>query len=302
MPTLEDRFVGSMLGLALGDALGARFEGGPGASAIWRVINAWKGELRWSDDTEMAVGLAESIVERRGVEADALARRWAEGMTWGRGYGPGARRLLERIRAGADWREANRSVFPEGSFGNGAAMRAAPIGLFYHGSPASLDRAAEEASLVTHAHPLGIEGGLLIARATALALDEAIAPAAMLARLRDGARSAEYRERLETALAWMDAPPSREEVVRRLGNSIKAHESAVTAVYAYCRFPVDFAGMIEFVISLGGDTDTIGAMAGGILGAARGASALPAEQLRRLESRDAIEALGRELLRVHQRA
>ncbi len=285
-----------MLGLALGDALGARFEGGPGASAIWRVINAWKGELRWSDDTEMAIGLAESIVERGGVDADALARRWAEGMTWGRGYGPGARLLLERIRGGADWREANRSVFPEGSFGNGAAMRAAPIGLFYRGSPESLDHAAEEASLVTHAHPLGMEGGLLIARATAMALDDAVAPSAMLARLRDGARSAEYRDRIETALQWVGAAPSNEEVVKRLGNSIKAHESAVTAVYAFCRFPADYAGMIEFVISLGGDTDTIGAMAGGILGAARGVAALPAEQLQRLEARDRIESLA---LRLH---
>jgi poly(ADP-ribose) glycohydrolase ARH3 len=113
---LEDRFTGSLLGLALRDALGARHEGGPlGQAAWWGLGLGGGGALRWSDDTEMAVGPAKSLVEHRGLDPDALARSWAEGADWTRGYGPGARRLLARIRDGEDWRMANRAVFPDGS-------------------------------------------------------------------------------------------------------------------------------------------------------------------------------------------
>jgi poly(ADP-ribose) glycohydrolase ARH3 len=284
---LEDRFVGSLLGLALGDALGARHEGGPIGQAAWWLLGLGKGDLlRWSDDTEMALGLAASLVEKGGVDADHLARTWAEGMSATRGYGSGARRLLTMIRAGADWRDANCAIFPDGSFGNGAAMRAAPLGLFYHREPAELDRAARRAAEITHAHPLGIEGGVLIARATAMAL----AGNLDLDALRDGCREDEFRDLLTIAMRDLD----RDAVVRRLGNGIEAHRSAVTAVHVAHRFR-EFLPMIEFIISLGGDTDTIGAMAGGIFGARHGTAALPAEPLARLEERELIEKRAREL-------
>jgi len=168
MSDLEDKFVGSILGLALGDALGARYEGGLFGQALWWALGVGKGDLlRWSDDTEMALGLAKSLIEHRGVDLDHLARTWAENADWKRGYGPGARKLLARIRDGENWRVANRAIFPDGSFGNGAAMRAAPLGLFFHDNATELVRAAESSSSITHAHPLGIEGGVLIARATA---------------------------------------------------------------------------------------------------------------------------------------
>ena len=137
MTSLEDRFVGSLLGLALGDAVGAPHEGSLGPRLVWKLLGIGRSRLlRTTDDTEMAVLLAGSLAEHGGVEPDALARTWAHGASWTRGYGPGARAVLARIRAGEDWRTANRSAFPEGSFGNGAAMRAAP------GSGRSQDRAA----------------------------------------------------------------------------------------------------------------------------------------------------------------
>jgi len=284
---VEDRFVAGMLGLALGDALGARHEGGPLGQAAWWLLGLGKGDLlRWSDDTEMALGLAASLVEKGGVDADHLARTWADGMSATRGYGSGARRLLTMIRAGADWRDANCAIFPDGSFGNGAAMRAAPLGLFYHREPAELERAARRAAEITHAHPLGIEGGILIARATAMALSGDLD----LGALGDGCREDEFRDRLKTAVQDLD----RDAVVRRLGNGIEAHRSAVTAVHCARRFR-EFLPMMEFIISLGGDTDTIGAMAGGIFGARHGTAALPEEPLARLEERGLIEKRARAL-------
>lgn len=242
---MRDRFVGCLLGVAYGDAIGAPYEGFARPSAA--------GDLRWTDDTEMTLALAESLAERGGVDQDDLASRWAHGAGRSRGYGAGAWELLRMIRDGADWREANRAVFPDGSFGNGAAMRTAPIGLCFR----EPDEAARRAAEVTHAHPLGIEGAVLIARTVrGLPLDS---------------RAPEYRARLEAA---GDLSMTPREVVRRLGHGVLAHESVATAIHAANRFS-DFEAMMAFIISLGGDVDTIGAMAGGIFGARHGAAALP---------------------------
>ncbi len=287
---LSQRFVGSMLGLALGDALGAKHEGGPLGAAAWWLLGLGKGDLlRWTDDTEMSVGLAASLAERQGLDADHLAMRWAQGMNPWRGYGPGARKLLKRVLDGEDWRTANKAIFPEGSFGNGAAMRAAPIGLYYHRDMAALAKAAELAASITHAHPLGIEGGVLIARATALAMRDPFDAAGFLDELHGAAVAPEYRTRLATAREWLASPPRPKEVRQKLGCSVLAHESAVTAVHAFCRHADDFDAMMRFIVELGGDTDTIGAMAGGMFGAARGVDALPSPPLALLESRAEIE-------------
>jgi poly(ADP-ribose) glycohydrolase ARH3 len=288
MTSLEEQFVGCLLGLALGDAVGAPYEGSLVARAAWKVLGIGRGQLlRYTDDTEMAVVLARSLAQHGGVEPDALAREWAHGAHWSRGYGAGARALLARIRGGEDWRTANRSVFPDGSFGNGAAMRAAPIGLWYHRDTDALAKAATLAASITHAHPLGIEGGVLIARATAMA----IAAELDLAGLRAGCREEAFRAQLALA---EDMTMDEEEVVRTLGHSIVAHESVVTALHVARRFDA-FAPLIDFVISLGGDVDTIGAMAGAMFGARHGVGALPAGLLDRLENRDSIESTARVL-------
>ena len=106
----------------------------------------------------------------------------------------------------------------------------------------------------------------------------------------------EFRSRLDAVpeLLSRDAGPS--EVAMRLGNSVKADESAVTAVYVALRFAGDaFEPLVQFCIAMGGDTDTIAAMAAGIWGASRGPEALPAAWLDKLEDRATIEANARAL-------
>lgn len=290
--SLEDRAAGALLGLALGDACGAPFEGGPLEPITGSILGLGKGSLlRWTDDTQMAVALAESLIACRRCDPDDQARRWAEAFEITRGYGPGTRTLLARIREGMPWREANRLTFPDGSLGNGAAMRAAPLGIVFRADPETLREETRRSSEVTHAHPLGIEGGQLIARAVAMALDGNVD----LAGLAAFCRTEEFRARIGTArrLLAEDAEPSV--VKKELKTRAQALYSAVTALYAFVRHGADFDGMIRYVIGLGGDTDTIGAMAGAVFGASRGVSALPSELLDRLEERARIESLGRAL-------
>ncbi len=296
----EEHFAGCLLGLALGDALGAPFEGGPIERLVWRAIGTTKdGRMRWTDDTQMAVDIAESLVELGRLDADDLARRFAASYRWSRGYGPGTRRVLKRIASGEDWRRANRAAHAAGSFGNGAAMRAPAVGLFYAGRLDELAEAARASAKVTHAHPVGIEGAVLLATATALALrGNGASDILILEKAAAGCETEAFSSRLALAASWLRAgeSPSAKEVARRLGNGVAAGESCVTSLYAALRFlHRPFDEMMPFIVRCGGDVDSIGAMAGAVWGAARGVSSLPAEHLGRLEERERIERLSRVL-------
>ena len=167
-----DQYRGCLLGLAFGDALGAPYEGGWLERAAWRLLGTTKGRMRYTDDTQMSLDIIHSILQHGALKQDRLASQFASSYRWSRGYGPGAAKLLKRIRRGADWRQANRSQFRDGSYGNGAAMRSAVLALFYAEQNA-LRVAVEQASEITHAHPEAIEGSQLVALATSLSLQQA---------------------------------------------------------------------------------------------------------------------------------
>lgn len=283
-------FVGCLLGLALGDALGAPFEGGPLERTLWRFIGkTGEGFARWTDDTQMSLDLAESLAACGTLDPDDLAQRFAASYRWSRGYGPGAARILRQIRDGMDWRVANRSAFPEGSFGNGAAMRAPVVGLFCARDLDRVDELARASALITHAHPLGQEAAVLIARATALAINGCDS-SEILDALHARAEHPQFRERLDVARTWLHSPLAHPSDVRlRLGNGIAATESCVTALYVALRFlDAPFGDMLSYVATCRGDVDTIGAMAGAIWGSRNGDGALPPAALANLEDADRI--------------
>lgn len=300
MATL-DQFQGCLLGLALGDALGAPFEGGIVERLLWRMIGKTASdEIRWTDDTQMMIDLIESFLAQSHIDPDDLAQRFAASYRWSRGYGPAAAKVLKRIARGTDWRTANRSVYREGSYGNGAAMRAPILGLIFANQPDQLANAALVTGSVTHAHPIAIEGAILLAAVTELAANDRDNRSIVLQALAKCTLS-EFRSRLETALAWLesDTEVSVTEVRRHLGRGISAHESCVTAVYLALHFrDKPFSDMQKFIARVGGDVDTLGAMAGAVWGATNGYTKLPADPLSKLEQRAMLEALA---ARLHRR-
>lgn len=297
MATL-DQFQGCILGLALGDALGAPHEGGVVERFVWRLIGRTRdGKLRWTDDTQMTIDLAESWLANKGIDQDDLALRFAQSYRWSRGYGPGAAKLLKRIRRGEDWRQANRAIYRDGSFGNGAAMRAPILGLLYQCDHQELLRVTRESAEITHANPLAIEGAQLIATVTR-GLAASGDSRALLKAVDAICITDPYRSRLEIAKAWLQAshPASPTEVRKQLGNGIAAHESCVTAVYLTLRFlNMEFQELLDFVIAGRGDVDTIAAMSGAMWGAHRGLTALPIELLESLEQLERIMSLAEQL-------
>jgi len=246
----------------------------------------------------MALDLGESLLECDGVHPESLAKRFAISYRWNRGYGPGAARVLKRIQRGEPWEDASKAVYAEGSYGNGAAMRAPVLALFFVRDRAGLIAAARDSARVTHAHPIGIEGAVLIALAANALLEER-ASVQVLELVQTECSTQQLLKPLNKVMAWIesDENPSPREVAKQLGNGITAHKSCLTALYVSLRYlNSSFEAMMEFIIACRGDVDTIAAMSGALWGIVNGASRLPQVNL---ESRDVIEDIAMRLYWRH---
>lgn len=301
----RNQFRGCLLGLALGDALGAAYESGPLERLLWRMIGRTRhGEMRWTDDTQMSIDVVEEYLQYGQFVPGSLAERFYRSYRWSRGYGRATPKTLWRISKGMSVEKATRSVFREGSFGNGAAMRSPPLALIFESSLSDAIKAARCTAEITHVHPLGIEGAELLTIVTWQSLMQSDSRN-VLAMALGSCRSTEFRSRLERSLAWLESSGdvSVGDVKRELGSGVAAHQSCVTAVYVALRFRNDrFVDMLQFITQLGGDADTIGAMAGAIWGTIHGANELPPDLLHKLEQRQRLECLADQLFeRVSER-
>lgn len=286
MPEMLSRFQGCLLGVALGDALGALHEG---QDAEWiRQTNPTPeslidhppfDELYYTDDTQMTISVAESLIQDGEIIEATLCKAFVDNYEPTRGYGMGARRVIESMAAEDDYRFVAETIFPGGSYGNGAAMRVAPIGLFFHTQPEQVWVQARRSAIPTHIHPLGIAGAQLLALAVTWCLrTETFDRNALFDYLLADCEQEVYREKLSAAKRM-----SSVQELSQLGNGIAAQESVVTAITSFSFAPESYAQTIGQAILLGGDTDTIAAMAGALSGAWVGIEALPESLMNVLE-------------------
>ncbi|MCK4402343.1 MAG: ADP-ribosylglycohydrolase family protein [Dehalococcoidia bacterium] len=298
---LKSKFLGCLIGAAIGDGLGAWREGRrmakkeDTASLAERVE-----ELAYTDDTHMTIAVVESLIQSRGFDGEHMAQTFIknyEAEPW-RGYGPGPPRVFRMMKSGEPWDSAASKIYRGGSFGNGSAMRVAPIGLLYSNNPAKLREIAYKSSSITHSHELGKEGAALQAYAVALALntpsDEEIDREAFLLKLQNFAQTQLYKEKIANTKELL-GEQDRARVVAVLGNGIEALNSVPTAIYCFLKQPKSYKDSVIYAISLGGDTDTIASMAGAILGAYLGIEAIPQEWRLKLENKAYIEDLAEKL-------
>jgi poly(ADP-ribose) glycohydrolase ARH3 len=305
LPTQADRFLGCFLGQAIGDAVGSPVEG-MSAEMIYHFFGDSEAlmtlpgdrQLHYTDDTEMLIGVAQTLLEHGTIVEETLVARFVANLSPARGYGSGAIRILQAMSEGRDWRHLTATIFPGGSYGNGAAMRVAPVGLVFS---CDLDRVWEEArlsSLCTHIHPLGIEGAQLLAIAIAWQLQHPVFDsAAMYTELIRRATTDEFLWLLSTS-----ASLSIDDSVSILGNGIEAQRSVVTSIACFALSPDSYVDSVGRAIGLGGDTDTLAAMTGALSGTHLGVSELPAQLVHQLENgkngRDVIAMLAQ---RLHDR-
>lgn len=291
-----DSFRGALLGTAVGDALGMPVEGWSPTSItrqygeIHEMLPARLGRGTYTDDTQMMIALAESMVRCQQVNGKDIANTYVKFCDPRRGYGGGALRALRRISNGISWRESGVGDFPGGSFGNGGAMRIAPIGIVYgSGDMERLRKVVETAVYCTHTHPLGIDGAVCQARAIGIVaqIDPAsghLSNTTVLQALHDAILTDEFHAALDhIAQLLQKTAVSVEEVVSRLGHGVAAIEAVPATLYAFLAHSQSFEEALVYAVGLGGDTDTIGAMTGALSGAYLGASQIPARWIDALE-------------------
>jgi len=301
---LKSKFLGCLVGAAIGDGLGAwREERGMAKKGEIESLTERLERLTYTDDTHITIGIAQSLIESKGFNGEHIAQTFIrnfEAEPW-RGYGPGPPRIFKMIKSGEPWDSAASKIYQDGSFGNGSAMRVAPIGLLYSTNPEKLRGIAYKSSSITHSHELGKEGAALQAYAVALALntpsEEDIDREAFLLKLETFAQNQLYREKVASMKELIDEQEDRAKVINILGNGIEAPRSVPTAIYCFLKQPKSYKDCVIYAISLGGDTDTIASMAGAISGAYLGVEAIPDKWKTKLENRAYIEALAEKLWR-----
>ena len=297
----REKSLGSLLGAATGDALGAGFEGMYGEEPC--VIEAYAEDreiLRYTDDTHMMIGLAESLIEKKGFEGEHMAYTFMQNYRlepW-RGYGPGPPRLFRLMEQGYHWEAVAEMVYRGGSYGNGSAMRVAPVGVLYEGDPVSTRDIAYKTSNITHSHPLGREGAALQALAVSFAMSQdpgdTFSHNDFIANIAKWAVDNIYRKKLHLIAALLSCS-EKEIIITQLGNTIEAFNSVPAALYSFLLHPFSYHDAVLYAVSLGGDTDTIGAMTGAISGAFLGIDAIPWQWRVKLENRTYIGELALKL-------
>lgn len=334
-PSLEDRFQGCLLGLAIGDALGypTEFLSLPeirqrfGAGGVQDLSG---NPALHSDDTQTSIVVARSLIEagENGVE-NWMASLVKEFLVWLRSAendrAPGNTTIkgCQLLEAGVSWTESGLVQ----SKSCGAIMRVAPIGLYYHSDPSELRMAAWASSLATHAHPTA----LVCAEITAFCVSWAA----------EGIPPSEYRERIaalqsDSVQAWdpvlgeawrragyssprvyleagwiqplaeFDKIPQALEkdsadVCDVLGGGWGSDEALACALACVLKFPKDYGSAVKRGANTGGDSDSIASIAGAISGACLGHNAISKDWRKRIESRQILVELSKQLYQRHAR-
>jgi ADP-ribosylglycohydrolase len=226
----------------------------------------------------MALSVVEILERHRTIDPDALAaaftRRWAADPD--RGYGQGTFELLMRVSRGAAWRAEAKKLFGgQGSFGNGAAMRAGPIGAYFAGDLEGVRREALRCAEPTHTHPDGQAGAVAVAVAASLAAtgieSEELIPS-VISMVPDG----HVLNRLRRA-AELDLKSDPVDVGQELGTGldVAAHDTVAFCLWVAAHHLDSYEDAISTATSQDGDRDTLGAIVGGIVVLATGVDAIP---------------------------
>lgn len=286
-----DRAWLALNGLSVGDAFGEQFFIDP-EEAQTQIEERRLPAPPWTytDDTEMALSIVAVLRTHGGIEQDMLVQSFAAHCDPQRGYGPTTRGLLARIREGEPWTETARSLFGgAGSLGNGAAMRAAPIGGYFADNLEAVVYHARLSAEVTHHHPEGIAEAIAVASAAALAW-----------QLRNESSLVHWRTFLGCVLPYVPDSLVREKIrharnlqegasvrlaVAALGNGmgLSAPDTVPFALWCAAQHLNDYAQALWLTVSGLGDRDTTCAIVGGIVALHVGADGVPTDWLQARE-------------------
>ena len=305
---MEDAFIGSLIGQAVGDALGFVIEGyGPDVANEY-IINIIKPGVKptmlrlpqfnfgqYSDDTQLARETLISYIQNDGnINPDHYACR-IEMLFQPKayrvvGYGEQTAAGAINIRNGIHHTMSGKSDRYINSKGNGGAMRSVPIGLLYHKKyDQSIIEIAKTMSAITHASERAMDGSVIIALAAKYALltrDQPFQAYMFLSYVSQGiSKSFANEVQSINALLSQTAKDASSKIIqigldagdRSWGNCISCGVTMTVlwSLYSVCKFPDNFKDSIACAVLPGGDVDTTAAIVGGILGARLGIKKIP---------------------------
>lgn len=280
---LLGRYMGLMLGIAVGDSLGLPAEGLSRDRIRRRWNDVWKQRLVFgrgmvSDDTEHMVFVAQALLTYPD-NADAFQRClswklrfWLLGLP----AGVGLATLKATLRLWLGFSPKHSGVK---SAGNGPAMRSAIIGLYFADD---VDRRREFVSAstrLTHTDPRAEVAAQVVAEAAAWIVHPTISREAWIANLSNNSRDAEWNKIVERIVEAWHSQKSVQDFADSLGQtkgvSGYAYHSVPVALYAWLRHPGDYRQALEAALNCGGDTDTVGAITGALVGLESGVENIP---------------------------
>jgi ADP-ribosyl-[dinitrogen reductase] hydrolase len=294
--SLQDRFRGCLLGLAVGDAVGTSVEFQPrGAFEPLSelrgggVFNLQPGQ--WTDDTSMALCLATSLVERQGFDAHDQMERYLAWMedgylsSTGRCFDIGAtvRAALLRYRQSGDPMAGSSDP---NSAGNGSLMRLAPVAMFYYPERDKMLFYAEQSSCTTHAAEEAVQACRLLADLLYRAF-QGVAKDQLL----HSSQLDEYSAIKIRAIANGDYQSKDAARIKGSGYVVESLEAALWCFWTTS----SLESAVLAAANLGDDADTTAAICGQLAGAYYGLPAIPATWLDKLTMRTEITALADQL-------
>ena len=283
--------VGALAGLAIGDAMGAPFEGYPPPLGPVTEMQGNESRMRnaghYTDDTLQAIAVAESLIQCRGFRQNDLMERLINGFKrYPEFYGPTSRAVFELVQSGVSPDRAAEIVHRQrgSSRSNGSVMRGAPVGIFFSGT--TLREVSVRCSQLTHHDTTAAECSAWVNQ--------------MVSDMCRGfSRTGAFSRALHRC--------NDDEVIRVLGAYHRSDPEpgldALLATHASLTVFMDsrsFEETIVRAISLGGDTDTVGAVAGALAGARSGIGSIPIRWLVKLQDCGMITSLGARLWMVSQ--
>ena len=283
----------SLLGLSVGDAFGETFfmswemavryqESGELSGPPYDFTDDFiqqliarremqPGPWRWTDDTAMAIEIVECLAAHSEINPNDLARRFSLRYKAepNRGYGAAMHSLLPRLSF-EPWQEAAPNLFDgQGSYGNGAAMRVAPLGAYFCGDLDACIENARRSALVTHAHEEGVAGAIAIAVAAAYMAQLGVQTprgAEFLDLILPSIPESEVKHRVLEARN-LPQTTSGEDASRNLGsgNAVSAQDTVPFVLWCAAQHPDNYEEALWLTVSGLGDRDTTCAMVGGIV-------------------------------------
>jgi ADP-ribosylglycohydrolase len=262
----------------VGDAFGERFFDPRLAARLAEGHHELPpGPWPWTDDTAMALGIVEVLREHGAIDPALLGRVFARNYRNepDRGYGPMARKLLEAGAAGGSVPELAGEAFGgQGSMGNGAAMRVAPVGAFFADDPEAAAQNARRSATVTHPHPEGVAGAVAVAMAAVAAARGQTSEllAYVLARTPEGETARGLARATELPFA---TPVPEAAALLGNGSRVTCPDTVPFALWCAARHAGDYPASLWATVTGGGDRDTTCAIVGGVAALATGWEGIP---------------------------